>query len=99
VLLLEALQEQATQIVATLSVFIEDSLSKTETGSKAVDYWKKRVGVIKDKLNGIDRRLNVGWNDEEWSRMSPEARVDEIVKATINPEALQKRWVGWRPWW
>jgi phosphatidylinositol kinase/protein kinase (PI-3 family) len=99
VLLLEALREQAGQIVGILSVFIEDPLSVVETRSEAVNYWTQRMNVIKDKLNGIDRRLSVAWNEEECSGMSVEAHVDEIIRAATNRESLQKMWVGWRPWW
>jgi FKBP12-rapamycin complex-associated protein len=94
IVLLEALQNRADEIVQLLAVFVEDPIS-TDIG-----YWRKAVEIVKRKLNGIDLRLSGdAWNPEDCSGMGVEMHVGEIIRAATNRDGLKQMWRGWRPWW
>jgi phosphatidylinositol kinase/protein kinase (PI-3 family) len=94
VVLLEAMQNRADEIIQQLTVFVEDPLSKD------IGYWKKVVDVMKGKLNGIDKRLSGdAWSSEDCAGMTVEMHVEEIIRVATSRERLKKMWPGWRPWW
>jgi FKBP12-rapamycin complex-associated protein len=98
--LLEALQNQADQIVELLAVFVEDPLSKAENLAATKDEWEAKVKIIKGKLAGVDARLaGSGVSPEGCMEMTVEMHVDEIIRAATDRAKLKRMWVEWRPWW